>query len=187
MSVPEQTPNQPCQLAEDYSPRGKQKSRAVAVIPGAAFFLGIGGYMSTLENISGFAELERNMMQFTARVEKNIVNGMVRAGAVVIQKEARQIVVKSGMAHYLGKGSKRVLIQPGNLKKNIKVRKAPYKNGVSWVYVSGKAWYWKFVEFGTSKMSPRPFMRPAFEVKKLEAIDRMKEYALTRIEKEASK
>lgn len=25
------------------------------------------------------------------------------------------------------------------------------------------AWYWHFVEFGTEKMDPRPFLRPAFE------------------------
>lgn len=30
--------------------------------------------------------------------------------------------------------------------------------------------YWRFLEFGTSKMSARPFLRPAFESKKQESV-----------------
>lgn len=29
---------------------------------------------------------------------------------------------------------------------------------------AGAALYWRYVEFGTSKMAPQPFMRPAFEI-----------------------
>lgn len=32
------------------------------------------------------------------------------------------------------------------------------------------AYYWRFVEFGTSKMPARPFLRPAFDAKKEEAV-----------------
>ena len=28
----------------------------------------------------------------------------------------------------------------------------------------GKAFYWRFLEYGTSKMSPRPFVRPSMKV-----------------------
>jgi HK97 gp10 family phage protein len=34
----------------------------------------------------------------------------------------------------------------------------------------GDAWYWFWVEFGTSKMKARPFMRPAFESRKRDAL-----------------
>jgi HK97 gp10 family phage protein len=33
------------------------------------------------------------------------------------------------------------------------------------------AWYWRFVEFGTVKMPARPFLRPAFEKLKMQAVD----------------
>lgn len=33
------------------------------------------------------------------------------------------------------------------------------------------AWYWRLVEFGTAKMRARPFLRPAFESKKNEAVE----------------
>lgn len=39
----------------------------------------------------------------------------------------------------------------------------------------GDAFYWRFVEFGTSHAAARPFMRPAFESMKKAAIDRMRE------------
>lgn len=33
----------------------------------------------------------------------------------------------------------------------------------------GDTWYWRFIEFGTVKMAPRPFLRPAMEAKQQEA------------------
>lgn len=38
----------------------------------------------------------------------------------------------------------------------------------------GDAFYWKWVEFGTSKMPARAFMRPAYEAKASEAVEKMK-------------
>lgn len=37
--------------------------------------------------------------------------------------------------------------------------------------VEGNAYYWRFLEFGSEKMTPRPFLRPAFESKAGEALD----------------
>ena len=36
--------------------------------------------------------------------------------------------------------------------------------------VEGTAFYWMFLEFGTEKMAARPFLRPAFESRKEEAL-----------------
>jgi len=141
--------------------------------------------------INGLADLEKRLLAFPDKLASNILSGAIRAGAVVIQKEARERAPRSDKAHYLGKGSKRVLIQPGTLKKSIKVRKAPRKTRSVpieyWVYVSKKTWYWKFPEFGTSKMAAQPFMRPAFEIMKEKATERIREYLAARIEKEAAK
>jgi len=43
--------------------------------------------------------------------------------------------------------------------------------GVERLDISGQLFYWRFLEFGTSKMAARPFMRPAFEAQKTTAID----------------
>ena len=147
--------------------------------------------MSEFVKISGFSELEQAMQQFAIRVEKNIANGMVRAGAVVIQKEASQRAPVSDGPHLLGTGNRQMWIVPGSLKKGVRVRKAPVRmaNGMVtwWVYIRKSLWYWKFVEFGTQKMSARPFIRPAYESMKMAAIERMRQYAAARIEKEAGK
>lgn len=37
--------------------------------------------------------------------------------------------------------------------------------------IGGDAFYWIFLEFGTKNMPPRPFMRPAFESKKFQALN----------------
>lgn len=37
--------------------------------------------------------------------------------------------------------------------------------------IRGDAFYWHFIEFGTKKMSPKPFMRPAFESNKSNALN----------------
>ena len=51
--------------------------------------------------------------------------------------------------------------------------------------LSQDAWYWRFVEFGTVKMSARPFLRPAFDMKKHEAVTAIKTRLAQRIEQAA--
>ena len=53
--------------------------------------------------------------------------------------------------------------------------------------LSQDAWYWRFIEFGTIKMAARPFLRPALEVKRQEAIDAITTRLASRIEAEAKK
>jgi len=143
-------------------------------------------------HITGLADLERRLKELPDKLAKNVLRGAVRAGAAVIQKEAKSLCPASAEAHYLGKGSKRVLIQPGELKKKgIKVRSAPRKESqyaiTYWVYWSKKHWYGKFLEFGTSKMSRKSFLRPAFDSKKEAATAAIRDYMATRIDKELGK
>lgn len=142
-------------------------------------------------SITGLSELEKRLMDFPDKIAKNILSGAIRAGAVVIQKEARALAPVSHEAHYLGKGSKRVEIPPGTLKKSIKVRSAPRRSKDNpieyWVYVAKKTWYWRFVEFGTSKMASKSFMRPGFDTKKADAVEAIRDYLSKRIDKEAAK
>lgn len=48
------------------------------------------------------------------------------------------------------------------------------KNKVGKTYVTTNAFYWRFFEFGSSKMAARPFIRPSFESKKGEALQAMR-------------
>ena len=60
----------------------------------------------------------------------------------------------------------------GKLLKSIKVQKT---KGVAFVYITAK--YAEFLEFGTSKMRPRPFIIPAFIKTKKMILDRLKRIA----------
>lgn len=147
-------------------------------------------------HITGLSDLEKRLLDFPDKLAKNILSGAIRGGAAVIRNEAKALApMSNGGPHQLGKGSKAVTIQPGHLKKNIKVRLAPRKKRdvpiTFWVYVSAKAWYWKFVEFGRSYskagFKQKQFMRPAFDTRKEQATEAIRDYLSTRIDKEAAK
>lgn len=54
-------------------------------------------------------------------------------------------------------------------------RRNRQKNRTGKAYAVTAAFYWRFIEFGTSKMAARPFMRPAFEASKQTARDAIKD------------
>lgn len=141
-------------------------------------------------SITGLADLEKRLEQFSDRIARNALRGAVSAGAAIIRSEARRLAPKdtgemvrdimikrarevkgSGLITY------HVFVRTGK-----KSRMAGKKRNIS-----RDSFYWRFVEFGTSKMSAKPFMRPAFDTKKTEAVERIREYLSARIEKEAAK
>lgn len=82
------------------------------------------------------------------------------AGATVFYRE---IKVRA-MAHY----------RTGTLEDGILVTYVPEdsvagKLATYMVTFSKKAWYARLLEYGTSKMSARPFIRPSYDAKKAEA------------------
>jgi HK97 gp10 family phage protein len=57
-----------------------------------------------------------------------------------------------------------------------------YRNQGKRGNLSQDAWYWRFVEFGTRKMAARPFLRPALESRRREAVEAIKGRLAQRIE-----
>jgi HK97 gp10 family phage protein len=159
--------------------------------------------LASYENIAiqGFEDFKRQLSQLPGRVGRNVLRGMVNAGATVIRKEA---VLRA--PEYTGPISEGHP-PPGTLKKAIYQKQiAELSNAVQQTFFVGvrqgkkqravkrgtkilnlDAFYGRFVEFGTSKMSAHPFMRPAFEAKKDAAIEAMRAYGAERIPKEVQK
>ncbi|WP_373181213.1 HK97-gp10 family putative phage morphogenesis protein [Clostridium butyricum] len=60
----------------------------------------------------------------------------------------------------------------GKLRKGLKITNVKKKEGAKYILVgidksdNSNIYYGKFIEFGTSKMSARPFMQPAYEKNK---------------------
>jgi len=151
--------------------------------------------MAEFAHVSGLTELLAALKALPEKAARNALRGAVYAGAKVIVDEA-----KSKAPVYTGDVSKGHP-PPGTLKRSIIMKQIPeasnlYKQTFYVTVRHGKkyqkqgkdgsksqdAYYWRFVEFGTQKMAARPFLRPAFEAKKMEAIEAIKKRLAERID-----
>jgi HK97 gp10 family phage protein len=130
--------------------------------------------------IDGLQELLAKMKSLPVNLARNGLRAAVNAGAEVIRKDAVS----------------RVPVLTGRLKKAIyKKQIRELSNNVQQTFFvgarSGKkykkankdAYYWRFLEFGTSKMPAKPFLRPAFDAKKRQAVDAIGRKLKERIDK----
>lgn len=133
--------------------------------------------MKTQIKLTGDADLYRNFSKLKQEVQVKLARRTTNAGAQVIKKLAISNAPKSKEPHKVGG----VLVQPGNLRKNIVVKKAKDANlaSVHIVTVRGKrkdgyaARYGRLVEFGTIHTPPRSFLRKALAEGKGNALDAM--------------
>ena len=115
-------------------------------------------------DFKGFDELIKELEQL-GRKGSRIENKSLKAGAQPILNEA--------------KNSSAFKDRSGKLRKGLTVGRPRIKNGSKYVLIGidkgdiSEIYYGKFLEFGTSKMQARPFLGPAFEMKKSEAMNIM--------------
>lgn len=125
-------------------------------------------------NIDGLRKLQRALTDLPERVAKKALGSAVLAGGGVVRKDARR----------------RAPVATGNLRKQIRTRRSKLStvyNVTYFVGVGGKAFYWRFIEFGTKDQPAHPFLRPAFEENKKAAIEAIKAKLSIAIEREAAK
>ncbi|WP_405468601.1 HK97-gp10 family putative phage morphogenesis protein [Morganella morganii] len=132
--------------------------------------------------ITGLSELSRKMQDLERKVSGRIARRAMNNGAGVLKKEVRQRVPVLGKSTDRRKRgtvkrnirSKTKIQRNGQVITRIWVKSLPDKKVKAFKQTTGKKaalnpddpFYWWFVEFGTSKMAARPFMRPGFEAKK---------------------
>lgn len=138
--------------------------------------------------VHGMDNLLKSLSKFSDKIQKSVLTGAIRAGASSIAKEAKSKVPK----------------EKGDLRKSIKAvkRRSKEKGVVHFSVVphtktlhklqlsAGRKKGYNFashLEFGSSKHSATPFMRPAFENKGAESIEVVKKYIKKRIDKEIKK
>lgn len=135
---------------------------------------------STTVRIEGLQALGERMRKLALEMNTKIARDATNAAAQVIKKQAIANAPEYFEAHKL----EGVVVQPGNLKKNIVVKRvAPGRaaplTSQHIVTVRGKrkdgyaARYGRLVEFGTVKMSANPYLRSAFEQEKGFAVQAM--------------
>ena len=147
--------------------------------------------------ITGLSDLDKQMTQFVDKLQKKILVGGVRAGANVFRTEARSKAAVAERAIIKIFKGQEITVQPGFMQKAVRSwqrRKTKYAVSFSigvagWKNRFSKLFpfWWRFLEFGTAKMAAKPFLRPSYEAKKMEAIDQMKKYLSERMAKEVLK
>lgn len=158
--------------------------------------------------IEGLDELRRALRLLPENIQKNQLAKATRQGAMVIRDEAKPRVpilqqpdprrkagvlrnaVRSTAGRRNGSvGTAYVYVRTLTKRMIAKFKKAQAAKGLK---IQGAAnpndpFYWRFIEFGTSKLAARPFLRPAFEAKKVQAAERIKAALRQGIETEAAK
>ena len=97
--------------------------------------------------LTGVDDVRRVLDQVAPRQARNIMRSTVHGMAAEIRKEARQEAPKDD----------------GDLRKSITTKRRSIRNNLvrSDVLVKPRAYYWRFVEYGTSKMPENPFFMRA--------------------------
>ena len=128
------------------------------------------------ENLTGFKELAEALKKLGARAAKNALRRAVSAGAAEVRNQARaNAPVDSGTLKRSIAIKREKDQRGGPLAATYTVFVKQAKNGSVGqknVKANGKfdAYYARFVEFGTSKVPAQPFLEPAFQTTKSEAV-----------------
>ena len=124
--------------------------------------------MSVDFRIEGLEHLESQFDRLAETSKKKVMMKALNAGIAPIKKEAKA----------------NAPVDKGVLKSQIRSKqmRLTAKPAVG-IYVSGKAFYWYFIENGTSKMAAAPFLRPAVDSKYEEGVNKFKEKWKVEIDK----
>lgn len=111
--------------------------------------------------ITGLKELDRALQELAWPAARRALRKGMRQGANVIRDEARA----------------KAPLDTGLLKRQIRTRERSEQEGNMRfaVEIPRSVFYGRFIEYGTSKMPAKPFLRPAAEGKTEEAVTAMRD------------
>ncbi|WP_130470643.1 HK97-gp10 family putative phage morphogenesis protein [Candidatus Magnetaquicoccus inordinatus] len=136
---------------------------------------------------NGLKEVSDALKQLPAKIQQNSLRSAVYAAAAVIRNEAKQKApVVTGTlkrAVSITRNKKRSTGPMQAMKVIVRKGKKLRKVGKTGKNLSADAWYAHFVEFGTKRMQPKPFLRPAYEAKKESAVEAFRNSLANGIEK----
>ncbi len=144
--------------------------------------------------LRGFKELGQKLKELGPQVAKNGLRTADFAGARVIRDAAKEAVpVDTGLLQAQIYASRRrtpehISTYTIRVRKKAKVSKiAKRKTTGKYREVAGPAFYGRYLEFGTSKMAAKPWLRPAFTSNTDSAINAIKAGLSKAIDRAAKK
>lgn len=154
---------------------------------------------TTKITVTGLDDLLRRMHDLDRKVRRKIIRSAALAGANVIKKQAQQNApVKTGdLKVSIGTRRSRKFSSEvqGYEQRDIgifKVKGGKFANTArnrrlgrvgKTFKVEPPSFYWRFQEFGTTKMAAHPFLRPAFDTQKQVAVNATVQKLKTEIDK----
>lgn len=158
--------------------------------------------MTISVKVQGLKELGKKMQDLGRKTSNRIAAKAMRQGGIIVRDTARAKapVLAQNVPHRKRGTLKKAITTRTKIRKGGKTEtiiwvKKPTsgqisrfkgKSGRSGAYNPNDPFYWRFVEFGTSKMAARPFLRPAFEQSKQQAANVIISTLKTEIHKEAN-
>lgn len=138
-------------------------------------------------DVKGLKDLNEALLKLPLQVRQRPLRSAAAAAAKVIRDEARNRapvdsgVLRSEIVHTRSKSESREGSEVWYV--TVRFKKKKYVNSVGNRLLDrvgksygadGNAYYWKFLEFGSSKQRPKPFLRPAFDGSRTQALEMFK-------------
>lgn len=124
------------------------------------------------EQITGLRDFQAKLREIPKTLRRRVLRNALAAGARIVRDEAKRrapvLASENRQTPYRAIGTVRRAIsvrtskadrREGNVGVFVNVR--PAKAGTRGAKSPRDPFYWRFLEFGTSKMAARPFLRPA--------------------------
>ncbi len=151
--------------------------------------------MATTVRITGAREMEAVLRRLPGEIAQKALTAALRQAAepVLDEARARAPVGKESKGRVRFRRSRKgkvTVSNYGKLRPSLRIATVPASrtpHSATVVVTVGKAFWGLFVEFGTRFMAARPFLRPAFEARKMEALNRLGQSLGEQIEKAARK
>lgn len=160
--------------------------------------------MAETFKVHGLAELKQALEKLPLEIQGKVLQGAVNSAAALIKNRAIDLAPEGESGNLKRAIYQRTLrgLPPQNARVWIGVRRGTIRQNIRMGAMvragkmtreqyqkvrSNQAAYGQFVEFGTVKQRPKPFMRPAVHELRVQAVERMRDTLKKRIESAARK
>ena len=128
--------------------------------------------------VEGLDDLTKQLTRLVslAKQQQYVMNAASYALSPIV-KEVKRLAPKAESEYIRYRNGRKDKVKPGGLKKAISRKRVKLEKsrGVALQIKYNKAFYWRFLEYGTPHMAAVPFIRPGFDTKKSEALQRFKD------------
>jgi HK97 gp10 family phage protein len=104
----------------------------------------------------------------------DVKNGLQKLAIIATEAELK-VALTAGALPILEQSKINTPILTGNLRRSEKITNFQYSNNGASIDIGTNVEYAPHVEFGTIHQSAQPFLRPAFDEKKVEALKQVKD------------